>query len=365
MPVVISGCGLVTAVGRSAPASCAAIRAGIARPRRISYFQAMDEEEQEPVPITGYPIRGYTEGFNIGGCWLRLARGAARDLLRVPGLPGREDARFWQKTGLIAVTAQPHGPRFQEEDQGAAEATLREAFLAPLWDMLELPLSPQHLEIISQGHAGTAAAAKRGLEWLTRGGLERVLIVAVDSYLDPLTLQWLASSRRLKTEVAPTGLSPGEAGACLLLETGASATRREARAPVFLTGVATGLEPNAFLSRKPNTGAALAACLLEALEKAQPTGAFGGDVYSDLNGETWRAMEWGSAQVRLAGRVEEPRLRLPCVSVGETGAASGALGVCLAVHELSRGHTRANHALVISSSDGGEVGCLSLQVGAT
>jgi 3-oxoacyl-[acyl-carrier-protein] synthase I len=360
MRVVISGCGLVTPVGRSAPASCAAIRAGIARPRRVSYFQALDEEMQEEVPVTGYPVRGYTEGFNMAGRWLRLARGAVRDLLGTPGLPDAADGRFWQRTGLITVAPRPNDARFQDEE-GEGEDALREAFLAPLYDALGLPLSQQHLDVIGQGHAGTAAAVQRALELLTRGGLERILIVAVDSYLDPLTLEWLAGSQRLKTEAAPTGLSPGEAGACLLLETQPSAARRGTEAPVLVTGVATGQERNSFRSGEPNTGTALAACIQAALDESSPGASFTGDVYLDLNGESWRAMEWGSALVRLAGRVSEPRLHLPCVSVGDVGAASGALGACLAVHELSRGHTRTKQALVVSSSDGGEVGCLSLQ----
>ncbi|MFL5348293.1 MAG: hypothetical protein ACJ8AT_26155, partial [Hyalangium sp.] len=306
------------------------------------------------------PIHGYTEGFNMVGRWLRLARGAARDLLGTTGLPEAKDTRFWQKTGLITVTPRPNDARFQNED-GEGEEALRKAFLAPLYNALALPLSQQHLDVVGLGHAGTATAVHRAVEQLTRGGLDRVLIAAVDSYLDPLTLQWLAGSRRLKTEAVPTGLSPGEAGACLLLETQPSAARRGAVAPVLVTGIATGQESHSFLSGEPNTGVALAACIREALEQSALQGAFRGEVYSDLNGESWRAMEWGSALVRLAGRVAEPRLHLPCVSVGDVGAASGALGACLAVHELSRGHARTPHALVVSSSEGGEVGCLSLQ----
>jgi 3-oxoacyl-[acyl-carrier-protein] synthase-1 len=359
--LAISGFGMVSPVGRSAPASCAAIRAGIARPRRVSYFQALDEEKQEEVPVTGYPVRGYTEGFNMVGRWLRLARGAVQDLLGLSGLQEEKDSRFWQKTGLITVAPRPNDARFQNEG-GEGETALREAFLAPLYNAIGLPLSQRNLHAMGVGHAGTAMAVQRSLEWVVREGLERVLIVAVDSYLDPLTLQWLAASRRLKTEAVPTGLSPGEAGVCLLLETPPSAAQRGVAAPVLVSGVATGQEANSFLSRKPNTGVALASCIQEALDQALPQQGFAGDVYSDLNGETWRAMEWGSALVRLAGRVAEPRLHLPCVSVGDVGAASGALATCLAVHELSRGHVRTNHALVVSSSDGGEVGCLSLQL---
>jgi 3-oxoacyl-[acyl-carrier-protein] synthase-1 len=288
------------------------------------------------------------------------ARGAIRDLLSASGLPGAGDGRFWQKTGLITVTPRPSGARFQDEE-GEEEEALQQAFLAPLYAALALPLSQQHLGVVGQGHAATATAIQRAMELLARGRVERVLIVAADSYLDPLTLEWLAGSGRLKTEAVPTGLSPGEAGACLLLESQPSAERRGAAVPMLVTGIATSQERNSFLSGEPNTGVALAACIRDALDQASVGEVFRGDVYLDLNGESWRAMEWGSALVRLAGRVAEPRLHLPCVSVGDVGAASGALGVCLAVHELSRGHARTNHALVVSSSDSGETGCLSLQ----
>ena len=123
MRVVISACGLVTAVGRSAPAACAAIRAGIARPRRVSYFMALDEETQEETPVTGYPIRGYTEGFNMVGCWLRLARGAVVMEALTPGsaiLWRLDDKDVWKlyrapvplpKNGKLQAKASRYGFR--------------------------------------------------------------------------------------------------------------------------------------------------------------------------------------------------------------------------------------------------------------
>lgn len=48
-------------------------------------------------------------------------------------------------------------------------------------------------------------------------------------------------------------------------------------------------------------------------------------------------------------------------SVGDTGSASAALGLCMAVHGLTWGHARSRLSLVVSTSDEGAVGCLAVQ----
>jgi 3-oxoacyl-[acyl-carrier-protein] synthase-1 len=47
--------------------------------------------------------------------------------------------------------------------------------------------------------------------------------------------------------------------------------------------------------------------------------------------------------------------------VGDTGAASAALGLCLAIYDQTHGHARAPLALVISTSEAGLVGCVAVQ----
>jgi 3-oxoacyl-[acyl-carrier-protein] synthase-1 len=71
-------------------------------------------------------------------------------------------------------------------------------------------------------------------------------------------------------------------------------------------------------------------------------------------------MEWGSAQVSLSGLMTEPRLHLPCSHVGDTGAASGALGVCLAAQGLRGRWSSTPGSLVVSRSERGEVGSVLL-----
>ena len=269
------------------------------------------------------------------------------------------DTDFWRRTGLLAVTPAPEGERFQVDEGGPT--LVEDAFLHPLRTRLGLPFGERWVGLGGMDHAGTATAARRAMHLLTHDGAERVLVVAVDSYLDPLTLKWLGAAYRLKTEDLPTGLSPGEAGVCLLLEDARSARRRGALPLAELAAVAVAHEPNSLPSQETNSGLGLATSLRAALDDAAFPERYSGDVFSDLNGETWRAHEWGSALARLADRVGDVRLHLPCASVGDTGAASGALGVCLATHALSCRHTRLASALVVSSGERGAVGSIALR----
>lgn len=289
---------------------------------------------------------------------------ALEDLLRMSDLPGPTDQSFWSRTGLVAVVPSPDDELFEPEGPDGLEGFL-EDFVLPLGEELEIPIDERRVWMVGKGNPGAAVAVRLGLQELESARLERVLVVAADSQLDPTALQLLAEENRLKTSEAPLGLQPGEAGACLLLERPGSAQQRGAKRLAFLSGVATAQEKDHYFSGKPNPGAGLAECIGEVLERACPSGSFEGDVYLDLNGEQWRAQEWGMAQVRLKPRLEASAVHLPCVTLGDIGAASGALGACLAIHDLTLGHARSGQSLVVTSSHWGDVGCLSLHSAGT
>jgi 3-oxoacyl-[acyl-carrier-protein] synthase-1 len=71
-------------------------------------------------------------------------------------------------------------------------------------------------------------------------------------------------------------------------------------------------------------------------------------------------MEWGVAQVRLGPRLRADDLRVPAMSLGDTGAASGGVSVVFGAHLFSRGLAR--EALVLSSSERGETGCIGMHI---
>ncbi|PTL83415.1 hypothetical protein DAT35_15695 [Vitiosangium sp. GDMCC 1.1324] len=354
--------GAITSVGRTADTACAAIRAGIARPRKVKGFALVDEESQERIALMGHPIQGYTEGFHLVGRWLRLAGGCLGELLAQPGLlPEASDKRFWASTLLIAVLPPLDADIFLSSEEQLPEV-VRKAYLLPLLGMLERPIAHQDAKLVTVGHAGTALALQEGMQRLAGSSLERILLVSVDSWFDPLLLQRLANSRRLKCEESPTGLMPGEAGVCLLLESEAGARRRGAAVHAVVTGVATGQETENSPGGARGSARALSTCLRILLgRESKGLLPFRGDIYSDLNGEEWRALEWGSARVSLSDLLAEPRMHLPCAAVGDTGAASGALGVCLAAQDLRGRWARTGQSVVLSRSERGAVGSILLQ----
>jgi 3-oxoacyl-[acyl-carrier-protein] synthase-1 len=361
MRLAITSLGMITSIGRCAPSTCASQRAGIVRPQPIEYYQLVDEDTQAPTPLIGHPIRGYTEGFAGVGLWIRLAVGCIKDLISYGGLPPAGDAAFWQGTGLVAVTPVLDPKRLDVLD-GVEADFLVEAYLKRLLNFLELPLRPQHLHAISMGHAGTAAALKRADEIMAPGELDRVMILACDSYLDRSSLGWLGDHDRLKSDSNPVGLAPGEAGICLLIESESSCRRRNARIEAVILGAAVGLETNHLFSGEINQGVALTSAIAQALSESSLPSPFSGDILSDLNGEVWRANELGNALVRLRGALDADRSNLvaPATSFGDVGAASGAVAVGLAVRSFVRRYSASNHALILSSSESGQVGSVCL-----
>ncbi|MBZ4415083.1 hypothetical protein [Myxococcus sp. RHSTA-1-4] len=358
MTAVITGMGAVTSVGRGALAACAAIRARISRPRKLGYFRVLDEESQEEVGLMGHPLKGYTEGFSLVGRWQRLALGCAEELLGTPGVPRADDSRFWARTELAGVLPVPGDLLPMDED---AVAPLVDLTLRPLRDELDLAVPANLMQVVAVGHAGLMVALERGLRLLAERAVDRLLVVAVDSYLTPLPLTRLARERRLKTDMQPVGLMPGEAGVCFLLEREAEARRREAVPLVRVIAAATGQETSAEPGRRHFPGIALAECVREALERASVTLPFDGDFHVDLNGESWRSRLWGGALARLRPVLADARVHTVASSVGDTGSASAALGLCMASYGLAWGHARSRVALVVSASDEGAVGCMAVQ----
>lgn len=355
MSSVITGVGMISSVGRDVAASCAAIRAGVSRPRPLEDFKLLDEDTGELVPVTGHPVRGVTEGFGIVGRWMRLGRACVADL--VQHSERGSDADFWNRTGLMAIAPYPDSDRFGASENSPSVA-VRQAYLEPLRASLKLPL--EHADLLCTGPAGAVEALQRAEGWMAAAALERVLVLAVDSYCDPLTLEWLVKNRRLKTTDEAVGLAPGEAGACFLLEGMSSARQRQARTQVAVEGVAVQLEKHHLRAEGVNVGQALSAALAQTLACcAAPRVA--GDLLSDLNGESWRAAELGYALARSPQRFGEGlRVIAPAVSLGETGAASCAVSICVAVRALLRGYARTERVLIASSSELGHVGTLCL-----
>ncbi|RYZ43793.1 MAG: hypothetical protein EOO71_02215 [Myxococcaceae bacterium] len=365
MRAVISSLGLVTAVGYDVISSAAALRAGIVRVRPIAGPAAYDDGEE--APLMGSPVWPLTEGFIQTAAWIRLAQLAVEDVIRFGQLPPPADA-FWGETGLVWALPELGEQRFGWPGPETAMALQRSCgdLLRRLTGLRRGPVAD---EFILGGHAATALGLQRASRLLSEHRCARVLLIAVDSWLDAISLQWLSDDNRLHSAELPTGLRPGEAAACLLVEDATLAQRRNATVAARLAGVevarpSTALDPDDAprwrMGAAPRMAVQLDATVRAAFGRLKPGATFSGDLVIDLNGESWRAHAWGHARVRLADALDSIREVVPATSLGDVGAASGALGVCLAARSWARGYALTDHALVCSTSDSGVVGTIAL-----
>jgi len=362
MKLAVTGLGLVTSVGHGVVGTCTALRAGLAQPRPLAAF-TVEDEPGEAIPVTGFPATPFADGFFQTGAWVRLASGAFDDLRDAAALPSRADAPFWQRTGLLALAPLIDEERFGWSLQAMPKA-LESFYLRPLVSLMDVPIQDDHARTLALGHCGLAAALQQADAMLTSRAVDRVLVLAADSYVDPESLAWLARRHRLKSPQRQVGLMPGEAGAAILVERPVAARARGASSAVQVEAVALGVLPEAGATLA-QLGRALAESVQRVLPAPATPPAFQGDLYLDLNGEAWKAQAWGHVQVMLAEQLDLPRCRILHIasSLGETGTASAPVSLAAAAWAFFRGHATGERALLSSLSDAGQVASVLLTRG--
>ncbi|QSQ20740.1 hypothetical protein JY651_36745 [Pyxidicoccus parkwayensis] len=351
---------MATALGYGAVGSCAAIRAGLARPQELAGLQVGDGEGGSR-PITGLPVSEFAEGFFLAGAWIRLAAGSLDDLRHATEWPPASDALFWSRTGLIALTPRIDEARFGWSLEQRPRA-LMEDFVRPLLSLQRLPVPAEHLHVTDSGHCGLAVALREVRRQLSERGLERVILVAADSYVDAPSLEWMDGQGRLKQPRRPVGLIPGQAGACLLVEAEGAARARGASWSIQASGESSTASPGGRRAAS-ELGRTLAESLLQVLRAARVPMPYHGSLVLDLNGEEWKSAAWGHAQVHLREHVdfEHCLLRVPAESLGEVGVASAAVGAGVAISDLLRSADMTASAVVCSLSDAGEASAVLFQ----
>jgi 3-oxoacyl-[acyl-carrier-protein] synthase-1 len=254
-------------------------------------------------------------------------------------------------TALYLVLAEPERPGM---DQRVETDLVRK-----IARVLRLVDPSSHTTITKTGHAGVFDAVQAAAGAIVTGRCSRAIIGAVDGYLDELTLSWLYDTGRLKSEDNPKGFVPGEAAAFLVLERHSAVQKRNAQALAKLVGIGYAIESNSIYDKSPCTGDGLTSAIRSALEGLD--GSTLTLVVCDLNGERYRANEWGLALPRSFGASAPPELLWhPADCLGDCGAAAGALNVVFGALALARRSVADGSVLVWGSSDDGERGAALL-----
>ena len=203
------------------------------------------------------------------------------------------------------------------------------------------------------GVTGVYTLIQQAVEEMQAGGLSFCIIAAVDSYLLDGRLALYDEGWRLKTKRNPAGFIPGEAAAVLLLETEEFAKRRDTPPVLRIDGVHQGQEPNTTLGSKTSSGSGLSNAIRSLAEDINSNEPYRW-VYSDLNGERYKAYEWGVVLTRLQEFIaKDHQLSITADVVGDVGAATAALQIGCIGQAFSRGYAKADAALLIGGNDAG------------
>jgi len=366
----VSAIGMVSPLGADAVTSCAAARAGISRAAPLEGLRLYDEDAWQDVGVTGHAMHRFVRGFEGFGRLLRLARGGLDDLLLQAPLTPAQGAR----TALCVAVGSAYfqverarAPEARAEDTEKDRAQLlmvREQLLPRLVAHTSLPMAALHQHLFMDDQCGFVQALFRAQALLASGSVDRCIVGGVDACTDGAFMAAAHRFQALKTATQPAGFQPGEAAAFLMIETDAAAKARGARWHARIEAASWTRDPITRVSGKPAVGQGLAQALRAGLAHAAWPAEQTSWLLGDLNGDVFRANDWGYALVRLKPehpQLGEQALTLPAEHFGELGAATGPVAACMAMRAFERRYAPGRRALVWLSAYGGSRATFTLQ----
>ncbi len=338
--------GLTTSVGLDARTTAASIRSGIARRSPITHIEAASLDSTAGTSPSGSAIAGLTDGYAGYARWGKMLRLAVADMKRAYASLQAQADGFWEQCAVLFVLPEDDSSRFVSEPAGDTDMVMQR-LVTPLLRLFSPAVTLDQVHIVRGGHSGFALALHQAAALAANAGCNQILLLAVDAYLDLPSLAWLIGDDRLKTDEQQHGLVPGEAAAVMLLDPTGGSAESVAR----IAGVAVEQASVDDIQAEHEHGRVIARCVQQSVGDGSPLRC---DVYSDLNGEYWRAYEYGAAKVNMpAGLLDQTAEWYPASSVGDTGAVSAALATILAQRAFARKYAIGDRALVISQSDSG------------
>lgn len=359
----VTSVGMVSPIGLTAAASCAAARAGITRIRDVEGVYAIDPISQRAEPVTAHFIKGVTDGFTGLGRLARLGEAALRDLLStMPAIDERRTAilvslssDFYRVEAARLATSddtEPPDPSVRAVD--ARRRVLEESLLATILRSCRLQIPARYRSVVFSDATGFVEQLAVARRMLSERRITQAIVGAIDSLTEPDILMALERIGVLKSVATNVGFIPGECSVFFGVRLGAVHTPPPG-AICALRGDTVGREPTVRQEDNPALGVTMAAVAENSIRASARAGHAVADMIGPLNGDTHRARDFGYALVRLTAR--DMALDVPwhpAMSFGETGAAAGAIGVAMAATRLQRRWTDyANTAVAIADDAGG------------
>ena len=337
MPVAVTAVAARTPVGDDATQTASSIRARVSRYAQHAFADATARrpEWEDEEPLTVAAVASLDPDLDGAERLFALLRPVLAEVV-ASGELGRKGLA---ETTLLCALPAP---------EGAAASWGLDLFLADA--LKRTGIAVGYAEARPGGHAGMLALLADAASRIASRAASRVIVAGVDSWLSFDRLLELDRAYRAKSARNVDGFVPGEAATAVLVESQESAAKRGARTRLRVHGLGWGAEPNRWASELQSSGAGL----VEAVRDA-----WGGDaatdwVICDLNGESYRAFEWGVTLARASERIGgSARVTHPAECTGDVGAATGGLLLATAAGAFERGWAPAGHALAWASSDDG------------
>jgi 3-oxoacyl-[acyl-carrier-protein] synthase-1 len=333
--IAIQSAGLVTSVGLTAAASCAALRAKVTNPSPTQFIDATGTFIMAHQVALDQPWRGLA----------KLSRMAAMAIDEaLDGIP----KQAWAEVPLLLCVAEPDRPGRLHglDDQlfGLVEAELGARFA---------PSSA----IVAHGRVGVAVALSQARALMARDKVARVLVAAADSLLSWPTLSHYEQHDRLLTDTNSNGFMPGEGAGALLLGAPAGTPGE-----LLCTGIGFAREAAGIDSEAPLRADGLTQAVKTALADA---GLQMHDMdfrITDVAGEHYYFKESALAFSRsMRVLKEEFDFWHPAECTGETGAAAGTTLLSAAKAACDKRYAKGPNILVHMANDAGQRAALTLQ----
>jgi 3-oxoacyl-[acyl-carrier-protein] synthase-1 len=319
----------VTSVGFSAPAACAAIRAGISNPSPTKFMDS-----------AGEPILGHAVPLPFEEAWAGRPRLVAMGIRAIRECLAAVPAILWPEIPVLLCVA--------ERDRPGRLAHVDDELLRDLANSLDCSFHPAS-RTFPRGTTGAYAALRVGRGLLAESSARFVLIVGVDTFLNSGTLSAYRADHRILTSENSNGFMPGEGAAAVLI------AADEPSSSVAVTGLGFAVETAHVSSDQPLRADGLTRAVADALQEAGVTSDSVDFRITDIAGEYYYFKEAALAVSRCLRRSKaEFDLWHPAECTGQIGAAMGPLTVAVAAAAVKKGYAKGPRILCHCATDNGQ-----------
>ena len=343
MELAITGVGAATAVGRSAIETFHSVRCD------IGGFSEQTLRDR----AGAFVVAGTLASVDDAPSASLLTRQTERALREAWGMARASGLAPSEAVGWLDLRNEPAHPGTKD--------------LSPSTEVVERIISGSVLKVKERVPAGSCAgqmALFRARDLIQTGAVGRCIIGVADSLVQLRVVRWLEDHSRLKCSYVNDGLIPGEGVGWLVVEDASVANRREVPPLAIVKGVSWAKEEASILSGSPNQAKALSNAVAGTLRGAGYSPQTLRSVWSDLNGESYKAREWAFTEIR-SGLSEGAELRHPADCYGDPGGAADLLLLVLSAIELASHPSGDRTNLVLAGSDGGFRAATMLSAGST